>query len=293
MAAAPLGAQTARGPFDGQVLPLQGYSRNEFKPEEQPVREINIVKDAPLFANLPFLRLRSGDQLVKGRTGWKDIKSGETRETDGFFLKRGGQYQKIWADERDGKRVLTEWESLGFFDWDVNQVNAEKLWLWSREASERLTIEQLRNLETALLPEFAEHLSRDWQFFTEFEKFSRSSFGDDAAPIPAPGFLYAVTGDLKWPGRNFLFAGLGFDAHNATFYVFQMRFGQAGAVRRKKPILVGPEPVNGIEFGDWGVPNGSGTPPATGRKLARLQAQQARHEKFRDIVAKVLRDGAA
>lgn len=288
--AAPLLAQTRLHPFKSPI-PTVAEKRGVFVPEKRAVREIVVFNEVAPFANLPFLQLRMGDQLVRGETVHYFAKSGETRKNLDIFLKRDGHYREISATETDGQRMLTSWEDVAFFDWEPTQFNAEKLWKWSRKANERLTIEQLRRVETALLPEFAEYFSQPWQLFVDYQRFAPQLTEegiDDEAPIPQPGFLSLVAGDSPEAGSSYLFAGLGFDASTSTFYVFQMQFGRASVVRRQEPILVGPKPVDYIEFGLSRGPNAPRIDVPTGARLARLQAQKVRAQKFQDLVVKML-----
>ncbi len=290
---APLAAQTRPGPFDSETYPLRYDGRRPFEPETRPVREIETIKGTPLFKNLPFLRLRAGDELIKSQITRPGFKGQNPTVSEAYLLKRGGQYQEVAVKEVGGERTLWDWSDLRSFSWELTRANAEKLWNWKLEPAERLTIEQLRRVETALLPDFAEHLGEEWQMFTEFEEWAdtvRVGGKAQPKPVPQPGFIAESTGTQEWPGPSFTFAGLGFDGSATTFYAFQMRFGEAGAAFYKKPILVGPKSVDSAYFRQGRGPNGPAISPAKGARLLRFQAQRARHEKFLEIVMKALNE---
>ena len=244
-------------------------SSNEF-------RLLETLNRTPLFDNLPFLKLRTGDQIVRGQVFYQPVGKGikikaEPRWSEPLlFLQRGGKRTKLYALEEAGKLQLVSPTEIPYFDWAPTRENADALFEFC-QPKPRISLAQLANLDAELQPEFAEYLGAG---LTPLLKEGANA---------VPGFLFETR---EKEALKFVYAGFGY---NSEKEVFQYRFtlGAHGWREVRAPLISAPP-----------RPRSSLAPQQAASKRdllprdlvlhRRQQAQNARCIRFEAIVTRVL-----
>jgi len=238
---------------------------------EEKVGEPRVIERQPLFDNFPFLQLRAGDKLLKGKRWIGFHKGGEGyfSKNESYFLKSGDKYYKLEVREPAGRHFasgqvpeqvpaqptplsLSGHHSL-LFDWEFNLANATKLFAQSTGGpNEAITLKSLADLKAALQKDFPETVR------------------DEEVQIDAP---YIAGEGTK---RRAIFQGLGFDRHRNTVFKFQFEIGNDTFIQYRKNLIVGPRRVERYEFeGDQGSSGINGRPPHTPNPEAAAKARVA------------------
>ena len=253
-------AQRAAPVFDGREI-LKTYI-------EEKVGEPNEIKRTPLFDNLPFLKLKTGDKLIKAKRwmrGGKGVKP-HFDEDESYFLLSNGKYHPMQSGVKEqGKKLILE---LGLysllFDWEVTLANATRL---HKNYNPSLTLKSFPNLKNALRKDFSQTL-RDV----------------GKVQISAPH----LEGASKT--RRAIFQGLGFDEYRNTVYKYHCEIGNDTYVEYRKNLIVGPRRVEREEFEGLhgGYINGPMPYKPDPKIAAKARAEFKRMEKFQAIVNKFL-----
>ena len=248
----------------------------EFTDVDADFRELETVAAAPLFAALPFLKLRAGDRVVRGQRLYqpfgKGMKADAPKEWSrpSFFLRRGDEVANLHTGDDVLRFSLT---LLPYFDWEPTRQNADAIYRAGRGSSE-MTRAQLAALDVALQPEFAEYLGPQLSDFTGESKW-------------APGFFeeFGVGEDHTW-----VYVGLGYEDHQGGVYQYRLTLG-ARSWREERSTIIGMPPRPFFPYGR----QQSGGPtfkellaemPADWQR--RYQSQNARYQKFQQIVRGIL-----
>ncbi len=288
-------------PFD--IAPFEQWARAQdtVAPLAAPFRATEPVQaatgEAP-FANLPFLRLRAGDQIVRGQIfSFPFLKgtppAGATWSDPGVWLQRGDTATQL-SSAPNGRLQLSNPADISHFDWQPTRPNADalfELWRNSQGAAgatnpagataqtpfpRSLTLAQLKQLDALLQADFAEY---------ESERLSQF-LGDN--PAFRPGFQ-GQTGAGE--NASFVYAGLGFDAKDGV-YQYRWTLNTKGWQEERATLIFVPAPVSGPSQFQQALPlNIRQTLPADAQK--RLDAQDARLNKFYEIVKSVVAAPAA
>ncbi len=98
------------------------FDGTEYIRPEKKVGVLQEVKRALLFDNLPFLRLKQGDKLMRGQA-WRspiEVFKSPSDKRDSYFVFHQNRYFQLSAYDDHGKlRLIGPTESL-LFDWDVS-----------------------------------------------------------------------------------------------------------------------------------------------------------------------------
>ena len=233
---------------------------------QEKVAEPQKVQRTPLFDNLPFLKLKAGDQLIKARA-WRKMSKGRKAAFDAkesYFLLSEEKYYGLETNEWEGKLQLrSDYYSL-LFDWDVTLANATML---QPDSDEAITPESFQKLKGALRENFPESL-RDTK----------------EIKIESP----RLEGEGK--SRRAIFQGLGFNRFKNTIFEYRSEIGNETYVQYRKDLIVGPSRVERREFEgeeSHGM-NGRGAYHPDPQTAARKRAEFDRMQKFQAIVNKFL-----
>lgn len=193
---------------------------------ERDVRDATPADRTPLFDNAPFLRLRSGDALVRAREQpHLQGKPSADPERVRYYLHSGGRYLLLSADEEDGKLRLQMPEESLLFDWEPTLENVRVLRkLLVGDYATSLTTEQLTGINQAVRRKFPEAIVS-----TE-----SSLVAERAVPIPG----HPV----------FEFQGWAYDRTFDNVYRYTVRIGPSDFVIYGDLLIKGPPVVRREEF---------------------------------------------
>ena len=288
-------------PFD--TAPFEAWARAQdrvaplaapFRTVEGAGAEAQPLGQAAPFADLPFLRLRAGDRLVRGQLfSYPYLKGAPPADATwgdpGVWLRRGDGATQL-STAPDGPLQLTNANDIAHFAWEPTRQNADALFEFWRNASgatnspntthpasaqmpvaRSLTLAQLRQLSALLQNDFA-----------EYESSRLSAFVGDN-PDFKPGFQNQNgTGEAT----SFVYAGLGFDAKDGV-YQFRWTLGTQGWNEERATLIAVPLPVSASSrFQQTLPPLMRQSLPADAQQ--RLDAQTARLDKFYQLVKSVL-----
>ena len=247
--------------FDGRE-----YVKNSI---EEKVGEPREIKRVPLFDNLPFLKLRAGDQLVKAKRWIRGGKDGKPRfdDEESYFLQTNNKYYFLRpVRENSDKLLLIYGSDSVIFAWDFSLANATVLeQLDERAFGEKITVESFMNLQKDLQKEFPESLR-------------------------ASGKVTIETPHLEGNGnaRRAIFQGLAFDRYRNTISKYQLEIGREAYIFKSKKLIVGPQRAGSesprIKPYFNAVPKIKPTP----EQVAKVRALEDHITKFQAIVNKVL-----
>ena len=311
----PARAQT-RNAFD--VAPFEAAQRamNAVGTLNQPFRETGTVNasagDAP-FDNLPFLRLREGDQIVRGQIfSWPFVKDDPPADANwsdpGLWLRRGDDAVALGAAPQNGRLQLTNASDIARFSWQPTRQNADALFEFWRQSqnvpspnasnsnsptsapptsapptptspNSALPVPASQSLTLAQLQQLDALLQPD---FAEYQSERLSQFLG-ANPQFQPGFQKQTgTGD----NTIFVYAGLGFNAKDGV-YQYRWTLSNQGWNEERATLIWPPVPVSASSrFQQALPPSFLQALPDDAQK--RVASQNARLDKFTQIVKSVL-----
>lgn len=252
---------------------------NSFSPIAEPFRLLETIRREPLFDNLPFLKLRAGDQLVRGQFFYRPF--GKAMKPDAprkwseprVFLQRGGKQTMLYALEEAGRLQLLAPSEISYFDWAPTRANADALFEICRPKP-RVSPAQLAILDLELQPEFAEYLGEGLEPMLE-----------KGAEI-SPGFLYQLR---EGAALKFVYGGLGCDTSTSEIFQFRLTLGTNGWIEERATLISAP-PKPRFSIGPQrAVPSGpANDSPRDPVARRRLEAHDARYRRFETIVTRVL-----
>ena len=226
------------------------------------------IRRTPLFSNAPFLRLKPGDELVRGRRWFPESKErAHFARSDDLWLKSKGKYYYIGLNPSD-TRLSAPYSVL--FRWQVNLKAARRL----HESSDldiALAPQKYRAMRAALRKDFKVML-RD----------------DSDLKIRAPRL--EGTGKMK----RAVFEGLAFDAFTNTVYRYQQIIGDGIFLEFRKTLVAGPTHVSRSDFETpkpWHTSPGiqlNVPPPSSDYERAAKRASYIKLQAFRRVVAPFL-----
>lgn len=239
---------------------------------QEKVAEPHEVHRTPLFEDLPFLKLKAGDQLIKARR-WRDFHKGvkaDFEKTESYFLLSGGKYYRLDARERNGKLDLISHNYSLLFDWEVTLANAKLL---EQVSGEAITPKSLEDLKVELRKEFPESLREAGEIKIE------------APHLEGEGKL-----------RRAIFEGLSFERSDDTISKYRFEVGNETYQVYLKKLIIGPRIVEPEEFGE---PEHNDFPnittanrrfviTPTPEEALKKRAEFVRMQKFQAIVNKFL-----
>jgi len=236
-----------------------------FSEAQKKVGKPRAITRTPVFNNAPFLQLKPGSKIIKGKK-WMDSsknpKDYHFEEKESYFLLTNNKYYFLgWIRENSDKLFLSYGSYSLLFDWDFSLANATILQqLDEREFGEKISVESFANLKKDLQKEFPESV-RD------------------------AGKAIVETPYLKGGGkaRRAIFQGLGFDRYRNTISKYQLEIGNETYIFKIKKLIVGPQRA-GIT--DKIKPNFDAVPKVkrTPQQVAKERALQERIMKFQAIV---------
>lgn len=263
-------------------LRVHAHHSDGFSPTDEQFRELEIVRREPLFEDLPFLKLRFGDQIVRGQTFHRLFGKGKTKEIwiwgpPQFFLKRTGKVQPFSVYDSEGRLRLTP-QGIPFLDWAPTRANADAIFAFC-QPKPTVSAAQLARLDTELQGEFAEYLGEG---LTPLLK--------EKAKV-VPGFLREVPGD---DAVKFVYGGFGYDENTRGIFQFRLTLEANGWQEERAPLIsapprprfpIGTQQSQGSSRVAKNPPNYPQLDPVSRQ---RLEAQRARSRGFEAIVRRVL-----
>jgi len=275
-------------------LVRDGFSSIEW--ERQKVRDVVEAKRSPLFDNVPFLRLRPGDHLVKARRDQGFSKpSGDPDRLD-YYLCSGGAYYDLSAFEENGRLELDATKYALLFDWDFTLANARLLRGLSHD-QESLTTAQVAAAIQAVKKEFPEAIQMD-----------SPETVPEAISLPV---AYSVKEDtlVSIPGQSEAhFEGLAYEPSSNLLYHYQIRLSSHLYLVSRYAVLRGPRLVDPEWFTPppdpaasalrsfelSTVPNQVSTErrPLDPEKARIKKAEYERAERFRELVEGAIKANA-
>ena len=278
------GSVQAQSQFD--LDPGLKYQRhtNDFVGVKEPIRELETITREPLFPELPFLKVREGDRIVRAQVLRDQIGKGVDSDAPKkwdiprFYLVRGGKYASLYVGG-DGATLDFSESILPFFRWEQTRANADALFENIRGRG-NITIAQVKALDARLQPDYAEYLSPNLSDFVG-EK-----------PLWTPG-LIDQSGAVQ--NRRFTYAGFYFESwdHGLCQYRWVLDGDEWTEERKmliKLPSRLAPPP--NIPMQQMALPfrdktNYVAQMPEDFRR--RYAAHKARYDRFFQIVNNVLR----
>lgn len=236
---------------------------------QEKVGEPREIKRMPVFDNLPFLKLKTGDQLVKARRWMKSRKGSQPRfdENESYFILSDGQYHSLqWKVKEQGEKLVLESAYLSLlFDWDVSLANAKLL---GDDFGNPITLKSLAALKNTLRKDFPRTLR-------------------DVGEVKIAAPYLAGIGRSK----RAVFQGLGFDLYENTIFKYQFDVGNETYIQYRKNLVVGPRRVDRDEF-EGVESHGNANAPApytpTPEAAAKAFFEYEQMKKFQAIVDKFL-----
>ena len=228
------------------------------------------IRRTPLFTNAPFLRLKPGDTLVKGRR-WMEFHKGEDphfTDHDYLWLKSKGKYYELAIFPLHKKLDYAPRSVM--FRWNVNLASARRLHLLAlSDDAVPLTLPKYRALRAALRKDFSSML-RD----------------DSGLKIRAPRL--EGTGKTK----RAVFEGLAFAEYRNTVYHYRQIIGDGVFLEFRKTLVAGPRRVHRWDFDEKEAAYlqqfGNGPGPLTDQQRAAERAAYQKMQAFRRVVAPLL-----
>jgi hypothetical protein len=225
------------------------------------------VKRTPLFEVLPFLKLRAGDTLVKGKY-WNDFGKGKGHfdNDESYFLLSHGKYYHLEAfDDNDGRVIVLVSYNSVLFDWDVTMKNATQLY---------------ENGGTA----FGEPIT-----LTSFYRLRQASRKNFATTLRDTGKIETEKPHLEGSGqtRHAIFQGLGFNWFCNTVFKYQLEVGNGIYKISRTNLIVGPRLVHKWEFEGFHGNDGIAYDPKS-QEPAKARAAYKRMTAFQNIVNRFL-----
>jgi len=273
-----LGALAAPAPqsfAEGRELLYDGLESIErMKREVWNVVEVNRT---PLFDNAPCLRLRPGDKLVKAMSDLGG-KGGRPPRFH-FHVFSEGRYYQIWADEEDGKLLLSaafySAENCLLFDWDMTPENAKALrTLLPNKYASSLTIKQFEAVLAAVKQKFP-------GIKIDYESGHPSLSKDRVISISS--HTYAE------------FQGLAYDSFRNRIYKYTIKIGPTVFSIDGQTLLQGPGHVDRSEFErvETRGPNGPAFQPDIDPITAKLKkAEFDEMIRFQNLVIEIIQSKA-
>jgi hypothetical protein len=230
---------------------------------------VDSLRDAqrtPLFDNLPFLKLRAGDNFVKGR-GWSKVPkhSGFSKEDYYFVFSSGKYYDLLGAWDEGKNRYLAYCGDFSLlFDWDVTLENATALKNIRASGCPAVSAKGYASLKAAIRA-----------------KFPGSIRTEEEIKLSPPHF--------EGEGRQarVVFEGLEFDQHYSnTVFQYRLEIGNEIYQEMRKFLIVGPRYLDKSEV-DPKPSSGRNAPiflPSSPEALRARQAAYAESQKFFKLV---------
>jgi hypothetical protein len=239
---------------------------------EKEVGEPHEITRMPIFDNAPFLCLKPGDVLVKGKR-WNDFGKGmepafEKRESY-FVLSDKKYYWLEWVREENDKLLLTLGDSSLVFDWDVSLAHAKNLYdLDKANLGEAMTPKSFNRLKNALQKSFPETLRNT-----------------NKIHISAP--------HLEGRGRKAraVFQGLGFDRLRDTVFKYRYEVGNGIHVQYRENLIIGPPHIDRASFEGTKDYDGINAPPPYHPDPATAAKARAAYDRmitFQNIINRFL-----
>lgn len=259
----------AEGKADAQGFVTYFDAGKSVSSEKTVGSPLEVVK-MPVFDNAPFLHLKLGDKLVRGRRYIPMMKGDPAafNDHDSYFLSSGGQFYDVNDFGREMKLKLWDVSTACHFAWDLNLENASELHKISTRSSTfefLLSLEQYRAIRQAAGEHFADAL-RD----------------DTGLTINQPHIVAAE--------KYAVFESINFDRHTDTIFQYHVAIGPGVYRIRRKPLIVGPRRVRREEFEgrEGGGINGPGPYRPSKAEAAQARAEYQKMQAFHGIVAAAL-----
>lgn len=248
------------------------YEATLNKSPEKEVGAPQIVEKTPIFDNAPFLHLKNGDNLVKGRR-WNAFHkgvNGHFANYDSYFLSSNGKFYHIGSYGIKPKFNLSDVSYSFFFDWDFTPDNAARLYainLHSSRFTYPLNLQQYKDLRASLRKDFASSLRDDKGLVVREQRFA---------------------GEGK--NKQAVFEGLFFDVSANAVFHYRVLIGPNTYAIKRRPLIKGPRPVRREEFEgrNGGGINGPGPYYPTKEEAAGARSAYLKSQAFRKTVASVL-----
>ena len=212
------------------------------------------VQRAPLFDNLPFLRLKEGDKLLLGPAWSPSFKGapGRYSERDSYFVLHEGRHFRLRAQEGNGVLNLDEVSDSVHLDWDVSLLSATLLKQKLGSAMLQLQPRALAGLREAVR-----------------KQFPKAWIADAAPQLREP----RVEGEGA--AKTAIFESLEFDPYENAIFHARLSIGNSRFVIERRPLLQGPPRVERREFEGEFVGSQQGFSPSRINAAVRIPPDPA------------------
>lgn len=258
---------------DGFVTDYEAQRGNMLGKSEK-VASPHVIHKTPIFDNVPFFRLKKGDNLIKARYWWPEHKgvAPHFNDKEQYFLASEGKFYEIGNYSVVSKLNLHDLSYSLLFDWDLNLRNAMRLsriHLNSSRFDYPLTPKQYQDLRVALRKNFASYLL------------------PTAPPGVRPPRIEGANSN-----KHAVFENLAFDIYSNTVFHYRVLISPKLYVIKRKALIKGPRVVARYEFedrsGTGNVINAPAYLPTDKATKAKALAAYRKSMEFRKIVASVL-----
>jgi hypothetical protein len=270
----------SNNPLERANFRLHDRHTNRLSLSSNEFRLIETINHTPLFDNLPFLKLRAGDQIVRAQFLYRPYGKGMKAEAPlqwsrpSLFLQRGEKRKQLSAFEEEGKLQLRDAREIPYFEWEPTRQNADALF-GICQPEPRVSLAQLAKLDAELQPEFAEYLGGGLEPLLK-----------ENANVSL-GFLYEVRegNDLKW-----VYGGLAYNGNEREIFQFRITLGVWGWREERALLISAPPRPSYRAFAPQQTPLNANRDllPRDSVLRRRIEAQNARCLRFDAIVARVV-----
>ena len=220
----------------------------DFRAEEK-VGVLREVQRAPLFDNLPFLRLKPGDKLLRG-PAWRDRRKAEEahfEKQDSYFVLHKGHYYELETWQEKGALSLHEVTDSVLFDWDVSVQSAA------------LLKNLLRLQRWSIQP----------QNFLAMREAVREQFPEAWVAEAAPQLREPLV-EGEGEARAAIFESLEFDPYENAVFHTRLSIGNSRFLLERRTLIQGPPRIERSEF--------EGSKPSRGPNAGGMRHQPSPEE---------------
>ena len=298
-------------PFTQTVGESHDQASREFsRYDVDKFRVLEEIKTRMPFANLPFLKVRDGEKLVRaqdfstpsfvGKGSHKDAKHPEGFwRNSGIWIVRDGRVRvkkavnnalieptnstattpveyvdrieavEIYVDEENGHINLSDIHATAYFDWDPTLANANALYRFCCGNYRSVSLDQLEKIDEQMQVDYAEYESERISLFTKDNRGFISGFQEKKGQDASADFIYS---------------GIVFDS---GIYHYIWRLSSYGWREERASLVRQPLPQTYPGMAQQSLPLNYGSTLSEDVRR-RLDAQDARYKKWREIIDNVL-----